>query len=170
MPTITTVEDFIAMVEANQHVEAVERFYAPDATLQDNQSSELRGKDRQIENEKNKIEKGKVEKNIANTENVVKDQEEQIARLKFIIGEAQLEKVRQQKDYERWGGGSGPSDEIDEYESEYEEGMDGEEGWTNSDGDRLRDFGVDEDAEVLAEDDIPLGELLRRRKAKGKDL
>jgi palmitoyltransferase len=57
-------------------------------------------------------------------------------------------------------------DEQDEYESEVEEGIDGEEGWTNAEGDRLRDFGVDEDAELLAEEDVPLGELLRRRKAR----
>jgi palmitoyltransferase len=59
-----------------------------------------------------------------------------------------------------------PVDEGDDYESEVEEGIDGEEGWTNAEGDRLRDFGVDEDAELVAEDEIPLGELLRRRKAR----
>ncbi|PQE20259.1 Palmitoyltransferase pfa4 protein [Rutstroemia sp. NJR-2017a BBW] len=58
------------------------------------------------------------------------------------------------------------SREEDGYGSEYEEGLDGEGGWTNSEGDRLKDFGVDEDADALDEDDIPLGELLRRRKAK----
>ena len=84
-------------------------------------------------------------------------------------------KKRQMKDYERWNGTSGArieelDEEEEEYESEYEEGMDGEEGWTNSDGDRLRDYGVDEEAEVLAaEDDIPLGELLRRRKARAAE-
>ncbi|PMD38271.1 zf-DHHC-domain-containing protein [Hyaloscypha variabilis F] len=57
-------------------------------------------------------------------------------------------------------------DEQDDYESEVEEGIDGEEGWTNAEGDRLRDFGVDEDADLLAEEEIPLGELLRRRKAR----
>lgn len=77
-------------------------------------------------------------------------------------------KRRQREDYARRNMKSdGDEDDYDEidYESEYEEGMDGEEGWTNSDGDRLRDYGVDEEAEVLAEDDIPLGELIRRRKA-----
>lgn len=82
-------------------------------------------------------------------------------------------KKRQQKDYERWNGKTEERlQEIadsDEYESEYEEGMDGEEGWTNSEGDRLRDYGVDEEAEVIADDDIPLGELLRRRKAKAAE-
>lgn len=46
----------------------------------------------------------------------------------------------------------------------FEHGADGEPGWTNSEGDRLRDYGVDEDAED-EDEDVPLGELLRRRKA-----
>lgn len=37
------------------------------------------------------------------------------------------------------------------------------EGWRDSEGDRLDDFGVDEDAELNDEDDVPLAELLRRR-------
>ena len=47
-------------------------------------------------------------------------------------------------------------------------------GWTNSDGDRLHDFGVDEDAEDLSDgvnkdEDLPLGELLRRRNVTRKE-
>lgn len=45
------------------------------------------------------------------------------------------------------------------------ESSEGEEGWTNSDGDRLRDFGVDEETEFYDEDDVPLAELLQRRRA-----
>ncbi|KAH7321395.1 DHHC palmitoyltransferase-domain-containing protein [Stachybotrys elegans] len=44
--------------------------------------------------------------------------------------------------------------------------------WVNSDGERLRDYGVDDDDddEIAADDeDVPLGELLRRRKVLGKD-
>ncbi|MCJ1283658.1 Palmitoyltransferase [Xylographa opegraphella] len=41
----------------------------------------------------------------------------------------------------------------------------GEEAWRNSEGDRLNDFGVDEDVEFYDEDDIPLAELLSRRGA-----
>ncbi|KAF4210136.1 hypothetical protein CNMCM5878_004885 [Aspergillus fumigatiaffinis] len=41
---------------------------------------------------------------------------------------------------------------------------DGEEGWKNSEGDRLRDFGVDEEAEFYDEEDIPLGILIQRRR------
>lgn len=39
----------------------------------------------------------------------------------------------------------------------------GEESWRNAEGERLRDFGVDEDAEFYDEDNIPLGVLLRQR-------
>lgn len=93
----------------------------------------------------------------------------------MIYGSPEEEKEafrrRQQKDYERYGGGGANAndEDDDEYESEYEEGIDGEEGWTNSEGERLRDFGVDEDTEIVTDDDIPLGELLRRRKARGTE-
>jgi palmitoyltransferase len=40
----------------------------------------------------------------------------------------------------------------------------GEEAWRNAEGERLADFGVDEDAEFYDDDDIPLAELMRRRK------
>lgn len=39
----------------------------------------------------------------------------------------------------------------------------GEEGWQDSGGNRLKDYGVDEDVEFYDEDDIPLAELLRKR-------
>ena len=42
----------------------------------------------------------------------------------------------------------------------------GEEGWQDSGGNRLQDYGVDEDVEFYDEDDIPLAELLRRRQEK----
>jgi palmitoyltransferase len=39
--------------------------------------------------------------------------------------------------------------------------------WRNSEGERLKDFGVDEDVEFYDEqdDDIPLSELMTRRQA-----
>ena len=36
MPSRETVERFIAMVEANEHVRAIEEFYAEDASMQEN--------------------------------------------------------------------------------------------------------------------------------------
>lgn len=44
----------------------------------------------------------------------------------------------------------------------------GEEGWRNAEGDRLRDFGVDEDVEFYDEDDIPLATLIRQRKQRAQ--
>lgn len=48
----------------------------------------------------------------------------------------------------------------------------GEEAWRNSEGERLKDFGVDEDIEFYDEqkdddddDDVPLSELVARRRA-----
>ena len=52
----------------------------------------------------------------------------------------------------------------DDYLEEDEEELSGEEGWQDSDGNRLRDFGVEEDLEFYDEDDVPIAELLRRRR------
>ena len=54
---------------------------------------------------------------------------------------------------ERFASQSGESDDLGS----------GEEGWRDSEGDRLDDFGVDENAEFYDEDDTPLAELLGRR-------
>jgi palmitoyltransferase len=40
----------------------------------------------------------------------------------------------------------------------------GEEAWRNAEGDRLADFGVDEEAEFYDDENVPLAELMRRRK------
>jgi palmitoyltransferase len=95
-------------------------------------------------------------------------------------------RARQAQDWRRFKGQeSGIVGELDEDEDDavwenpdydyLEENADAERSWTNADGDRLRDYGVDEDAEeddlinVQAfeqqDEDVPLGELLRRRKA-----
>lgn len=37
--------------------------------------------------------------------------------------------------------------------------------WRNKEGERLADFGLDEDAEFYDEDDLPLSEIMRRRQA-----
>ncbi|KAH8597662.1 DHHC palmitoyltransferase-domain-containing protein [Bisporella sp. PMI_857] len=77
-------------------------------------------------------------------------------------------KRRQEEDFKRRGWTH--DDDDAELESSGEEssgeGWDPDERWKNADGDTLADFGVDIDAESMDEDDIPLGELLRRRKNK----
>lgn len=104
-------------------------------------------------------------------------------------------KRRQQKDLERWAHTSDvhrmrpfykryDRRATDENQSDLDASANGsesgEEGWRNAEGERLRDFGVDEEVEFYDniqtskgnayehsdgnDDDVPLGELLRRRK------
>ena len=44
---------------------------------------------------------------------------------------------------------------------------DGEEAWKNSEGERLRDFGVDEEIEFYDEEDIPLAVLIQQKRQQG---
>jgi hypothetical protein len=52
MPTAETLERFIARVEDNAHAEAVEEFYTPDASMQENQSTPRVGRDAHVANER----------------------------------------------------------------------------------------------------------------------
>jgi hypothetical protein len=52
MPRPQTLEDFIALVEAGRFVEAIERFYADDATMQENQRPPRVGKAMLLANER----------------------------------------------------------------------------------------------------------------------
>lgn len=65
-----------------------------------------------------------------------------------------LEKDEYDSDNDERGPGPKYGDDSDE----------GEESWRNADGERLRDFGVDEDVEFYDEDDVPLAVLIERRK------
>ncbi|KAJ5766128.1 uncharacterized protein N7511_003744 [Penicillium nucicola] len=56
-----------------------------------------------------------------------------------------------------------PSESDDSELESGNETDEGEESWRNAEGERLRDFGVDEEAEFYDEEDIPLGILLQRR-------
>ena len=60
MPTTETLERFIALVERNAHVEAIETFYAPDASMQENQSAPRRGRDTLMANERRVLAKAKT--------------------------------------------------------------------------------------------------------------
>lgn len=52
MPTTETLERFIARVEENAHVEAVEEFYTANASMQENQSEPRVGRDAHVANER----------------------------------------------------------------------------------------------------------------------
>jgi hypothetical protein len=51
MPTPATLEAFIAMVEANDHVRAIEQYYTPDASMQENDAPPRRGRELLAANE-----------------------------------------------------------------------------------------------------------------------
>jgi hypothetical protein len=52
MPTLETLERFIARVESNAHAEAVEEFYTEHASMQENQSAPRVGRDVHVANER----------------------------------------------------------------------------------------------------------------------
>ncbi len=93
----------------------------------------------------------------------VKQRQEEDARRRRKVLLAELEEV----DYD--------SDDLDNDD----DGAVSDEGeWENDEGEKLRDYGVDEDEDVedlkafavqTADDDVPLAELVRRRKALQKD-
>lgn len=60
MPTPETIERFVALVEANTHVEAVEAFYAHDVVMYENQSVPRLGRDQAIANERGVLKKAKA--------------------------------------------------------------------------------------------------------------
>ena len=55
MPKLETLEQFITMVETNEHDKAIEKFYTADASMQENQSEPRVGRDLLVANEKNTL-------------------------------------------------------------------------------------------------------------------
>lgn len=52
MPTPTTLERFVAMVESNAHAEAIEAFYTADASMRENQGEPRIGRELLVANER----------------------------------------------------------------------------------------------------------------------
>ena len=61
MPTPDTLEKFIARVEQNAHVEALEEFYTADSTMQENQSAPRVGREDNMAKERRVRAKAKGE-------------------------------------------------------------------------------------------------------------
>ena len=59
MPTADTLLRFIACVESNAHVEAIEEFYTPGATMQENNAPPRVGRDTLVENERRALARAK---------------------------------------------------------------------------------------------------------------
>ena len=60
MPTPETLERFIARVEQNAHIGALEEFYTADASMQENQSPPRVGRDAHIANERRVLSRAKA--------------------------------------------------------------------------------------------------------------
>lgn len=71
---------------------------------------------------------------------------------------------RRRQFYDQSDNDSEEGDSSEEDEDDYNE--EGEKAWKNSEGERLRDFGVDEEIEFYDEEDIPLGILMQRQNRK----
>ncbi|MFN0160599.1 MAG: nuclear transport factor 2 family protein [Burkholderiales bacterium] len=56
MPAIARVEAFIAMVESGQHAEAIEDFYHPEASMQENLGPPRQGRDALVARERKMLE------------------------------------------------------------------------------------------------------------------
>lgn len=57
MPKPATIEQFIAMVESNEHDKAIAKFYTADASMQENQAAPRVGRELLVANEKNTLQK-----------------------------------------------------------------------------------------------------------------
>ena len=60
MPTAETLERFIALVEQNAHIEAVEGFYTTDVSMQENRSAPRIGRDSHVANERRVLSRAKT--------------------------------------------------------------------------------------------------------------
>jgi len=60
MPTAETLERFIARVEQNAHAEAIEEFYAVNASMQENKSPPRVGRDAHVANEHRVLSRAKT--------------------------------------------------------------------------------------------------------------
>ena len=59
MPSLEVLHRFIAKVEANAHVEAIEEFYAPHASMQENEKVPRTGRDALVANESRVLSRAK---------------------------------------------------------------------------------------------------------------
>ena len=60
VPSVDTLEKFIARVEQNAHVEALEEFYTAESTMQENQSPPRVGREANMANERRVLAKAKT--------------------------------------------------------------------------------------------------------------
>jgi hypothetical protein len=104
MPSKDTLEKFIARVEANAHIEALEEFYTEDATMQENGEPLRFGRDAHIANERKVMARAKSLKSTCVRPVFVEDDKvviRWIFRFEWLDGTVtRLEELA----YQRWEG------------------------------------------------------------------
>ena len=103
------------------------------------------------------------EEDLSTTQNNVeafrKRQEEDLKR----YDEGAATPIRRRPFHKRYRNGDDRGGSFASQSADSDDLGNGEESWRDSEGDRLDDFGVDEDAEFYDEDDTPLVKFLRKQ-------
>jgi len=104
MPSKERLADFIATVVRNEHVEAIERFYAPHATMQENNHPPRVGRDVLVEHEKKALARlSKMETEPAG--DVVHDGDQVVIRWVFhMTGPDGVAKRFEELAHQQWEG------------------------------------------------------------------
>lgn len=103
MPTRERLQAFIDMVVANRHVEAIEAFYHPDASMQENQQPPRVGRDTLVEGERRMLARNAVQTDPAQVVLLDGDRTVVLWRFRFTPPEGP-DMVLEELALQRWDG------------------------------------------------------------------
>ena len=104
MPTPETLQRFIARVEQNAHAEAIEEFYTPDASMQENQMPPRIGRDLLVAHERKVLARAKSVKSTCVRPVFVHDEHVVIRWIfEFVWLDGSASRIEELA-YQRWDG------------------------------------------------------------------
>ncbi|HEY0438127.1 MAG TPA: nuclear transport factor 2 family protein [Phenylobacterium sp.] len=104
MPARETVAAFVALVEAGRYVEALEQFYHPDATMQDNQRPPRMGLERLIADERATMARFAAMRTDP-VEDLLIDGDKVVVRWRFVFTPAEgAPMIMEELSLQRWAG------------------------------------------------------------------
>ena len=104
MPTPGTLQRFIARVEQNAHAEAIEEFYTPDASMQENQMPPRIGRDLLVAHERQVLARAKSVKSTCVRPVFVHDEHVVIRWIfEFVWLDGSASRIEELA-YQRWDG------------------------------------------------------------------
>jgi hypothetical protein len=104
MPTSETLQRFIARVEQNAHAEAIEEFYTPDASMQENQMPPRIGRDLLVAHERKVLARAKSVKSTCVRPVFVHDEHVVIRWIfEFVWLDGSASRIEELA-YQRWDG------------------------------------------------------------------